>query len=173
MGFVFDFLRANYAHFLLGLLLLNLILIASLVVISRRLSRLASRYDKRLMDGSVGGIVDRLTEQTSAISRIESRLDEINARQLEQAEAIKGCLQKVGLVRFDAFDDVGGEQSFALVLLDAKGNGIAMSSLYGRQDSRLYAKGIQGGESERTLSDEEQAALAKALATDAAAVRTK
>jgi hypothetical protein len=67
------------------------------------------------------------------------------------------------VVRFNAFDDIGGEQSFAVALLDANGNGVVLSSLYGRQDSRLYAKTIAGGEPDRPLSSEEKRALDQAL----------
>jgi len=163
---VFDFLRAYDAHFLLGLSALSLILLIFSILVSRKLSKLSRRYNTKLMDGSVGEIVDCLAQQTKAITAIEARLDEIGAKQAEQAEAIARCVQKVGMVRFDAFDDVGGEQSFAVVFLDGNGSGVAMSSLYGRQDSRLYAKGISNGEGERALSDEEQAALGKALTAD-------
>jgi hypothetical protein len=163
---VFDFLRAYDAHFLLGLSALILILLIYSISTARKLSKLSRRYNTKLMDGSVGEIVDCLAQQTQAVTAIEARLDGIGARQAEQADAIAGCVQKVGMVRFDAFDDVGGEQSFAVVLLDGSGSGVALSSLYGRQDSRLYAKGISNGEGERTLSDEEQAALKKALAAD-------
>ncbi len=67
------------------------------------------------------------------------------------------------MVKFDAFEDVGGEQSFVAALLDSSKNGIVLSSLYGRQESRLYAKGIVNGEGDRALSDEERRALDKAL----------
>jgi hypothetical protein len=163
---VFDFLRTYDAHFLLGLSVLSLILLLCLIAVSRRVSKLRRRYSTKLMDGSVGEIVDCLAQQTSAVTAIETRLDEIGAKQAEQADAIAGCVQKVGLVRFDAFDDIGGEQSFAIVLLDGSGSGMAISSLYGRHDSRLYAKGITNGEGERALSDEERAAMSKALAGD-------
>jgi hypothetical protein len=73
------------------------------------------------------------------------------------------CLKKVGIVRYNAFDDVGGEQSFAVALLDSDANGVVISGLYGRQDSRVYAKAIYKGQGERPLSDEEQQALGKAL----------
>jgi|YNPNPStandDraft_1061719.scaffolds.fasta_scaffold13689_4 hypothetical protein len=169
MGDVFGFLRAHDVHFILGLSALTVILLVLVACLSSRLSKLGKRYNAKLVEPSAGQIVDRLTEQTAAIARIERRLDEIVRKQADQDKAIAGCVQKMGLVRFDAFDDVGGEQSFAVVLLDGNDSGVAMSSLYGRQDSRLYAKVITNGRSERTLSDEEQAALEMALAGGTAA----
>ena len=73
-------------------------------------------------------------------------------------------MQKIGVVRFNAFDDVGGEQSFALAILDSNKTGVVVSSLYGRQDARLYAKAIVDGQGDRQLSDEERSALDQALA---------
>ena len=74
------------------------------------------------------------------------------------------CLQRVGFVRFDAFDDVGGEQSFALALLDGNGNGLVVSSIYSRRESRIYAKQISAGNASHTLSREEEEAIRQATA---------
>jgi len=65
-------------------------------------------------------------------------------------------------VRFNPFEDVGGDQSFAIALLDQHGNGLVLSSLHNRAETRVYAKPIQAGRSEYTLSAEEQQALAQA-----------
>jgi hypothetical protein len=84
------------------------------------------------------------------------------AKQAELAGELDCCVKRMGIVRFNAFDDVGGEQSFALALLNAERDGVVVSSLYGRQDARLYAKSIVKGEGERPLSDEERRAVDKA-----------
>lgn len=76
---------------------------------------------------------------------------------------LQGCLQRVGIVRFDAFNDTAGQQSFALALLDNRGNGIVITSLFGRTESRSYAKPIVHGTSKYRLSEEEEAAIRQAL----------
>jgi hypothetical protein len=81
-------------------------------------------------------------------------------RELEQR--LPFAVQQVGLVRFNAFSDTGGEMSFALALLDASGSGVVMSSLYGRAEARVYAKPIVAGQSTFPLSSEEMAAVAQA-----------
>jgi hypothetical protein len=68
----------------------------------------------------------------------------------------------IGLVRFDAFDDAGGGQSFALALIDDEGDGVVLSSLHSRQASRLYVKDIRGGVADAPLSSEEERALKQA-----------
>lgn len=71
---------------------------------------------------------------------------------------------RVGLVRYDAFADVGGESSFSLALLDDAGDGVVVTSIVGREEGRIYCKGIIEGRPERALSDEERSAIAVALA---------
>jgi hypothetical protein len=69
----------------------------------------------------------------------------------------------VGLVRYDAFEDVGGQQSFSLAMLDALQNGIILTSVYSRSDVRVYAKAVRQGQPSHPLSEEEQQALRNAL----------
>jgi len=160
---VTGFLRANDAYFLFGLCILTLLLLIVTVVLAGKLARMNRRRSVKIEEGRLSDIVEHLENNANAISEVQARLEDTRAALCEQGKALEGCLQKVGIVRFNAFDDVGGEQSFAVVLLDSQANGIALSGLYGRQDSRVYAKAIFKGQGERPLSDEEQQALAKAL----------
>jgi hypothetical protein len=73
-------------------------------------------------------------------------------------------IHKVGIIRFNPFKDIGGDQSFAIALLDGKDCGITMSSLHTREGTRIYAKPIVKGESEKyTLTEEEKAAIKAAI----------
>jgi hypothetical protein len=74
----------------------------------------------------------------------------------------KLAIQRVGLVRFNPFEDTGGNQSFALALLDANDDGLVVSSLHARQGTRIYAKAVARGRPEAALSDEEAEALRRA-----------
>ena len=158
-----DFLQANDAWFLFGLCILSLILLISTVSLTRKLARLSRRRNAKLDEGRLGDIVDCLADHSDMLTNAQSAVDDLRAMQAEQGKTLEGCMARVGIVRYNAFDDVGGEQSFAVVLLDSKSNGVALSGLYGRQDSRVYAKAIYAGQGERPLTDEEQQALAKAL----------
>jgi len=71
-------------------------------------------------------------------------------------------IQKVGLVRFNPFKEIGGDQSFAIALLDYKNSGVVISSLYSREGSRIYSKPVKQGRSEYPLSKEEEKALKQA-----------
>jgi hypothetical protein len=77
--------------------------------------------------------------------------------------ALKG-LHKFGMVRFNPFKDVGGDQSFSIALMNGKNNGITISSLFTREGTRVYSKSIVNGEPEKhPLTEEEKKAIAMAI----------
>ena len=73
--------------------------------------------------------------------------------------------QKIGIIRYNPFSDVGGNQSFSVALLDGKKSGIVITGLYGKEGSRVYAKAIKNGRSDYSLSGEEKKAVQEALAS--------
>jgi len=75
-----------------------------------------------------------------------------------------GAIEKMKLIRFNPFDDVGGDQSFILVLLNRENSGLLLTSLHHRSFSRIYAKAIKNGQGDNiTLSKEEKSAILKAI----------
>lgn len=77
--------------------------------------------------------------------------------------AMPQAIRRTGLVRFNPFSDAGGDQSFSLALLDDQKNGVVISSLYGREINRVYAKPIENGASTYQLSAEEKEAIQQAI----------
>lgn len=92
----------------------------------------------------------------------QSRQDDATAL-AEQLQGQAGALCHVALVRYDAFADLSGRMSFSLALLDDRGDGVTISALAGRTDTRVYAKSIAGGKGEHELSPEELQAVQAAL----------
>ena len=78
-------------------------------------------------------------------------------------KANRKAVQKISIIRFNPFNESGGDQSFSLAVLDADNNGFIVTSLYGREVNRVYAKPIKDGTSSYSLSKEEKEALAKAM----------
>ncbi len=76
---------------------------------------------------------------------------------------VAGCVSRVATVRYDAFDDMGGRLSFSAALLDEHGDGVVVTSINGRSETRTYAKPVHGGDSRHNLSDEESQAIRQAL----------
>jgi len=143
---------------LLVLLLLVLALWRSVRRLGRRIHGLTRGDSGDSLEGILGIHLDR-------VNRVARELDELSARSAVLEAGGRGMLQRVGLVRYNPFEETGGNQSFALALLDAKGDGIVVSSLHARAGTRVYAKTVSGGQSEAALSDEESEAVRQALAT--------
>lgn len=111
-------------------------------------------------NANIEEIVTRYIQQ---VEELEKHLEELKKGQLAQGKTLLTAVQRVGLVRFNAFDDVGGKLSFAAALLDEKGNGVVFSTISGRTETRTYAKRVVGGRSEWALSDEEYQAIQQAM----------
>jgi hypothetical protein len=95
---------------------------------------------------------------------------QVSAERDEIAKAVKGmsvsmhtALRRSALVRYDAFDDLGGRLSFSLALMDDNGDGISLTSIASTSDTRLYAKSLAKGIGEHPLSPEEKQAVKAAL----------
>ena len=73
------------------------------------------------------------------------------------------CFQRIGVVRFNPFKDIGGDQSFSIALLDAKNDGVVITGLYTKEGNRIFVKPIDGGQSKYLLSGEEREAITKAI----------
>ena len=107
--------------------------------------------------------VHMLSEHGQAIARLKAAARQLAGEQRRQAEALMSAVQRIGLVRYDAFEDMGGHLSFSAALLDAEGDGIVITSINGRQDTRCYAKPVEAWASRHNLSEEEEAAIQQAL----------
>ncbi|MCS7185953.1 MAG: DUF4446 family protein [Armatimonadetes bacterium] len=148
---------------ILGFAALLLFLTIWVLALSLKLNRLM-RLLNRLMPEGYEHSLDQLLEQL-LIKQEENRtlLASMEARLEKLQFLLQGCLQRVGLVRFDAFEDVAGQQSFSVALLDNQGNGVVITSLFGRNESRCYAKPVIQGNSPHRLSEEEMAAIRQAM----------
>jgi len=113
---------------------------------------------------TLDGVLDSHLEKVWAVGR---ELDELSARSAILEASGRRAIQRVGLVRFNPFEDTGGNQSFALALTDAAGNGFVVSSLHTRTGTRVYAKAIVEGRGDGALSQEETEALRRAMSAPA------
>lgn len=114
------------------------------------------RGDRDIL-GAVGGALRR-------VEAIEGRVDSVVQAQQEQAATGRFALQKFFMVRYDAFDDMGGRLSFSAALLDDHGDGLVLTSINGRTETRTYAKTVTNLTSDHNLSEEEREAIAGAVA---------
>jgi uncharacterized protein YlxW (UPF0749 family) len=116
-------------------------------------------------DEAVGALLSR-------IERLEKAARTLHATDRRQQMQIEAGVRRVGLLRYDAFEDVGGRLSFSCAMLDEHGAGVVVTSINGRQETRVYAKPVAGGTSTYNLSLEEEEAIRQAMADDEEAVST-
>jgi hypothetical protein len=127
-----------------------------------RLRRLRSRYESIFSDeedASLGSAVERLAAQ---LSKMNERTERLVVRTEQIDKALAHAVQGIGFVRYSAFEDTGGDQSFSLALVDGEGDGMVISALYGRDATRVYAKPVEGWTSSRSMTSEEEQALENA-----------
>ena len=126
-----------------------------------RLSRVQARY-RVLWAGGEKDVAAVLSDQAREIAQVRGDVETVRAQLTRSAGDVEQSLRHVAVVRYDAFGDMGGRLSFSAAIVDDRGDGLVISSIHARGESRTYAKGIVEGDSEITLSPEEQQALAAA-----------
>jgi hypothetical protein len=104
-----------------------------------------------------------LEAHARSIKRLEQAMVQLADGEKRLAELMQGAIQHVGVVRFDAFEDMGGRLSFSAAILNAHGDGLVITSINGRQDTRCYAKQVRAGTSIHNLSGEEEQAIRDAM----------
>jgi hypothetical protein len=144
---------------LLSVFLVQLLTVCGLIIAVTTLAR----RQARLLRGTDGESLESALQQQMETTQ-ETRAQIEQAYQLAEANttALQNCLQRIGFIRYDAFQDVGGEQSFSVALLDAADNGVVLSGIHSRNDIRVYAKLLVAGDSTVQLTAEERAAISKA-----------
>ena len=147
----------------IALLVLNIILMILVIFTNIKfvLFKKQSRdFMKKLGDGTnIEEMLKKYIKATDYVNQ-ENALIKSNIKNIEKE--MKSNLQNVGIVRYNAFDDVGSNLSFAVAILDDYNNGIVLNGIYARETSSVYAKPVVNGDSEYPLSNEEKEAIKKA-----------
>ncbi|WP_308521153.1 DUF4446 family protein [uncultured Veillonella sp.] len=133
------------------------------VILHIRLGSLKKKYDF-FMQGDKGVSLERkLSVEVSEIRDAAKGLESLLSEQAAIRNIQNNTIQKIGFVKYNAFENIGNDLSFALTLLDGNNNGICISSIYGRSESRIFSKPIVKGKSLVSLSQEELESLNEAL----------
>lgn len=143
-----------------GLIAGFLLLAAWLGYLTWRQVRLERRLRTLLTGASGADLETMLQSYLAQVQETASQVRDLNALAKRLQVAARHSLQHMGVVRFNPFPDTGGNQSFAIALVDGHGNGVVISSLHAREGTRVYAKPLKKWESEYALSEEEKRAIA-------------
>ncbi|MDQ4145891.1 MAG: DUF4446 family protein, partial [Actinomycetota bacterium] len=128
-----------------------------------RLRKLRRQYTLLETPGGEKDIVAVVGQALQRLRATDGRIDELCEDLSSHVEAARGALQHFYIVRYDAFEDMGGRLSFSAALLDDHGDGVVITSINGRTETRTYAKPVRNQRSQHNLSDEEQEAIAGAM----------
>ncbi len=150
------------AEVFLSLVVVCLALMVACIIFLKTAAALKKRYRALVMGREGVNIEELLNRYGGMISEGLEKQKSFELRLTEVEQQLKLSVSGVGLVRFNAFQETGSDLSFSLALLDRHENGVVLTSIFGREDSRCYGKPIREGRSTYILSEEETKALTEA-----------
>ncbi|HEY8135045.1 MAG TPA: DUF4446 family protein [Candidatus Limnocylindrales bacterium] len=107
----------------------------------------------------------RVSRRLAALEGVSPMAVPVDVDQVNKlGDQLQGAIQRVGVVRYNPFEDTGSNQSFVLAMLDARGDGFVLSSLHSRQATRMFLKPVSRGKADAAVSDEEAEAIRIAAA---------
>lgn len=134
------------------------------IINSSKISAYMDYTDEGDLMGAIKEYYDKVDELATTISNSSDAI--IDSRLTACETDTKASLRKLGLVNFNAYDDITGQMSFALTILDAHNNGVILTSLYGHNSCNTYVRKITGGKAEIKLLEEERQSLDKAILSE-------
>ncbi len=147
----------------IAILIFSLIAVAIGTVSLLRLRTLTERFNTALGGNGSDTLETTLRSHLLRVEDVDTRLTELDSEYKRLAVTGSLASQKISIVRFNPFGDTGGDQSFSLAVLDAQDSGYVLTSIHGRQGTRVYVKPVDFGKSKYTLSTEEQQSLSQAI----------
>jgi hypothetical protein len=117
-----------------------------------------------LLGGRKGDLVDFAVSLQGRIDDLHRAVDEIAAGLARVDRRVDGCVSNTSIVRYDAYEGAGGQQSASLAFLDSGRTGVVVSAIQGRDYARIYVKGLERGRPNIALSPEEAEAVERAMA---------
>ena len=158
MDVILNFLRSDIFLIILFVFLIILLVLYSKTTI--HLKKLRESYSKFMNKlGNGNDLEQMIRNYIDKVEKTDERNEEIINYCKKIDNDIKGCTQKIGIVRYNAFKDTGSDLSFTLALLDKYNNGVVLNGIYARDSSNIYAKPVKNGESNYVLSNEEKEAI--------------
>lgn len=151
-----------FIYIIIGVTFLMAIICLILAMMnSSKISTYMDYTDEGDLMGAIKEYYDKVDEIAATINNSSDAI--VNSRLTACESGIRMSLSKIGLVNFNAYDDITGQMSFALSILDANNDGVILTSLYGHNSCNTYVRKVVGGKTEVKLLDEERQSLDKAI----------
>ena len=160
---IINFIQQNYQLIILGLSALVLILIFGFTYLFLQIKNIKNKQEVLFQGKEAKDLEKIIEDQHKEIKKSKNDAEDLLKLSEKIHQIASRGIQKIGLVRYNPFGDIGGDQSFAIALLDAYDNGLIISSLHSKEGTRVYAKPVEKGKSSYQLSDEEKKAVDEAM----------
>lgn len=159
--YILEFIKTYKIY---GLIAFNIIILILLIILLIKQSKLNKKYKKFMTGTNAENLENVIMKRFEEIDNLKCNVKEISTNIENINENLIQTYQKLGVVKYDAFKEMGGKLSFILVLLDKRDNGFLLNSVHSsREGCYVYLKEIIKGESFLELSSEEKKALKQAL----------
>ncbi|QAT41552.1 DUF4446 family protein [Clostridium sp. JN-9] len=150
-------------YLILALVIVVIIMILMIIILFNALGKLERKYKKFMRGTDNKNIEELILKYFDNIDKVKEDTEDVKELYKSLNQKVENCIQKVSLIRYRAFEDVGSDLSFSIAILDSKNNGFILTGIYGRNESTTYAKPIDEGLSRYELSQEEKQVLLDAM----------
>lgn len=163
---IFNYIDRYSSYLVVILIVLAIVLIVSIIMTNIKVKRLIKKYDLFMRGKDTESLEDSIMKQIKDIAELKSADKKKDKSIKELQENMMLAYQKIGVVKYDAFKEMGGKLSFSLVLLDKRNTGFVMNSMHSREGCYTYIKEVIEGKTFIALGDEEKEALNMAINSD-------
>lgn len=153
----------DIGYLLLTLLIINVILLILIILAFLQINKFTKKYKKFMQGKNASSLEKDIMSLYEDNTFIKANVEKNKKDIAELFEKHKTTFQKMGLVKYDAFKEMGGKLSFTLALLDENNNGVLLNSVHSSDGCYSYTKRIKNGDSAITLSNEEKVAVERAM----------
>ena len=157
-------LDANVVQYIaLGAAVAAVLALLLAVVATLRLRKMRRTYTVLQGDGGSDSFVEIVARKSAQVDDLREDVTQVHQRLDAVQASLADAISHIAVVRYDAFSDMGGRMSFSVAMLDDIGDGLVLTSINGRTETRTYAKGVKAGASEASLSPEEEQVVGWAM----------
>lgn len=163
MEIILNTINENSSFIIIGLVIIILLLFIIVISLIRSVNKLEKKYRKMMRGVNNKNLEELINLKLEEIDKaVENSNEALNKCEVIKEE-MKGCVNKIAIMRYKAFPDVGSDLSFSIAILDSYNDGVLITGIYSRQDSTTYAKPVDKGISRYELSEEESYVLNEAI----------
>jgi hypothetical protein len=157
-------LDANVVQYVaLGAAVAAVLALLLAVVATLRLRKMRRAYTVLQSAGGSDSFVDIVARKSAQVDDLRQDVTQVHQRLDAVQASLSDAISHIAVVRYDAFSDMGGRMSFSVAMLDDSGDGLVLTSINGRTETRTYAKGVKAGSSEASISPEEEQVIGWAM----------